>query len=96
MTSSNAVVEKFLLGHGIAMHGVTVNSVSVNFLKFIAIINWLCLLKFVYMKNTGHVGSYLHTAHQDLNFKIRQSNFINYMESFRTPVSFILAICTCY
>jgi hypothetical protein len=53
------------LGHGIAMHGVTIHSLSVDFLKYIAIINWICLLKFVYMKNTGHVVSYLHTAHQD-------------------------------
>ena len=95
MTSSNAIVGKFLLGHGIAVHGVTIHSFPVNFLKFIAIINWMCLLKFVYMKNTGHVVSYLHTAHQDLNFKIRQRNFINYMGSSRTPVSVILAIYTC-
>jgi len=47
------------------------------------------------MKNTGHVVSYLHTAHQDLNFKVRQRNFINYMGSFRMLVSVILAICTC-
>jgi len=95
MTSSNAVVEKFLLGHGIAVHGVTIHSLSANFLKYIAISNWICLLKFVYMKNTGRVVSYLHTAHQDLNFKIRQRNFIDYMETFRTQVSVILAVCTC-